>query len=193
MGLFSKESPEEKQAFIDLLTKWTGSKPTEKLELDFHVYKESMLYAQRNILDNNENVLAFIGADYGKLETYKIAGILLITDNRLLYVHKDRKSQFKQEWKFNKINGVTESGFPLKYHEFQIEIGKSKVVFHRVKKKDRYIEFIKILQDKINNPTTTQPKGNNKYSLLEQIAKLKEQGILTEEEFKQEKEKILNN
>lgn len=193
MGLFFKESPEERKAYISLLNNWTSEIPSEKLELDFDIFRKSMLYAEQNIIKSNEKVLSFIGADY--LANHKIAGILVLTDSRLLYVHKDKKSQFKQEWLFNKINGIKESGFPLKINEFQLDVGKSKVVFSHVKKKERYRKFINVLQDKMDKPvSTSKPKNiGNKYTLLEQIAKLKEQGILTEDEFAREKEKILND
>jgi hypothetical protein len=165
------------------------------LETNFRMYRRSMFHADKHVLQDGESVLSFIGADYGKLENYKAAGILIVTDTRLLYVHKDKKSQFKESWKFNRINGITESGFPLKRHEFQIEVGKSKKVFHGVFKKGMYSSFIRTLQNKINNPdsaVTVKKDNKNKYTLLEQIAKLKEQGILTEDEFQEEKKKILN-
>ncbi|WP_342488573.1 PH domain-containing protein [Cytobacillus sp. FSL W7-1323] len=195
MGLFSKESPEDQKAFYSLLNKWTDSIVNEKTKGEFAGTKTSMLYTERSILNGTEKVLAFIEADYYKKESSKIAGVLLITDQRLLYAHKDRKSQFKQEWKINKINGIKESGFPLKSNEFQLDIGKSKIVFSRIRKKDRYKHFIQTLQEIINNPSLNEKsvKKDNKYTLLEQISDLKTKGILTEEEFQQEKEKILNS
>lgn len=42
-----------------------------------------------------------------------------------------------------------------------------------------------------NNSTDNENYNNNKYNDLQKLAELKESGILTEEEFKQQKEKIL--
>ncbi|WP_164670927.1 SHOCT domain-containing protein [Virgibacillus doumboii] len=191
-----KVKQEKENHFRNLLSGW-GADNIGKMEIDLYVNKQSILYAEE-LLKDGESVINFIGADYGKLEDYKISGILLITDKRLLYAFKDKKSQFKQEWKFTSINGVKDSGYPLKGHQLQIEIGKSKKLFHKIKKNDHYEKFIQDLQQKIDNPETVKKKRNNstsgskdKYALLEKIADLKEKGILTQEEFEVEKEKIL--
>lgn len=201
MGLFKskEEKQKERKQLIDVLTRWSGSKPSDKLEIDFYIHQNSLIYADQHVLRKNEQVLQFIGADYGKLEDTKFNGVLILADSRLLYVNKEKNSQFTQDWNYNKLNGVKVSGYPLKAHEFQIEVGKSKKVFHRVNKKEQFNSFIDALQNKISNAESTPTKRktvsnpSNKYKQLEQIAKLKEQVILTEEEFQSEKTKILNN
>ncbi|WP_100012308.1 SHOCT domain-containing protein [Lentibacillus sediminis] len=185
---------EREKKIHDILAKWSGDSDTSKLERQLYGNKNSILYADKEVLKEYESVLGFVGADYGDVQNKKIFGVLIITDDRLLFAQKDKKSSFKQSWKHNKINGIKDGVFPLKPHQLQIEVGKSKVIFHRIKKKDQFNTFIKVLQNKIDNPEVPKKSNKptqNKYKLLEQIAKLKDDGTLTEDEFAAEKKKIL--
>ncbi|WP_442788817.1 SHOCT domain-containing protein [Halobacillus sp. HZG1] len=48
-------------------------------------------------------------------------------------------------------------------------------------------------QEEFSEPTPHPESSVDKYEQLEKIGKLKEKGIITDEEFQTEKEKILNN
>ncbi|MBN6886263.1 gas vesicle protein [Cytobacillus horneckiae] len=75
---------------------------------------------------------------------------------------------------------------------FLVNKGTKKKVMLIIKCDSKTLEKLSsftLSQDEIEEK---QPKTYDKYEQLEKVAKLKEQGILTDEEFKREKDKILN-
>lgn len=95
--------------------------------------------------------------------------------------YRDDKSGEKQEAYTGLIIGVLAS------------IAGAILIWSHGKKKAERAELLKVLsanssaQSKQNNPQTT----DDKITQMEKLGKLKEQGLLTDEEFDQQKRKIL--
>lgn len=70
---------------------------------------------------------------------------------------------------------------------FQSALDENSINFYRSRNKD-FEEAKKIIEEKISSQTTSQ---NNGLDQLEQLAALKEKGIITEEEFTEKKKQIL--
>lgn len=125
-------------------------------------------------------------------------GVLSITNRRLLFVGKGL------------LSGLTVKDFPLEKiinvdYQLKSFTSISRSSFIRIYghgnaiefdgvigSKDEVKDFVEHLKSKVGKQNHTASKDNDFISQLERLAKLKEQGILTEEEFQTQKEKILN-
>lgn len=125
-------------------------------------------------------------------------GHLVATDSRLIYASKFMLSTKTEVFYYNKISHIEYKGGILT-GAIKLTIGRKVYEFDNLTKEvaKRIVNYV---NDQINNPTPekqakTRTKENSKsddsYAELEKLAKLKEQGIITEEEFSQKKKQIL--
>ena len=168
---------------IDGLSKFVGRREIKELP---------------NILWENENVENLIQGTYNNGN-----GILVATNIRLIFIDKGLVFGLKvEDFPYDKISSIQYStGIML--GKLTIFASGNKAIIDNVDKK-RVRVFGDYLRNKItsNNSDSflnTSPTSNSDnenqddmLSKLERIAKFREQGILTEEEFIQQKQKILN-
>lgn len=174
---------------------------------DFSLYKGTIRYFEDTVLRSDEVMLHSIKAEYDKTKKREIKGLLIATNQRLVFVSSGVGfGQFFEEFDYRKMNGIAQANDGLFEKEIYIDMGRSRKKFDDIIPDERFKEFVQIVMNQINTirntpqikkvaarsnaPTNAQI---DKYAALEKIAKLKEQGILTEEEFIVEKEKILNS
>lgn len=171
---------------------------------DFSLYKGTIAYFENSILRPDEEVLHSIKAEYDKTKKREIKGLLIATNQRLVFVSSGvGYGQFFEEFDYRKMNGISHANDGLFEKEIYIDMGRSRKKFDDIIPDERFQEFLGVVMTQINSArntpqiktkTRTNTKDNpviDKYAALEKIAKLKEQGVLTEEEFLIEKEKIL--
>jgi hypothetical protein len=166
---------------IDGLSKFIGRREVKELP---------------SILWENENVENLIQGTYNNGN-----GILVATNKRLIFIDKGLVFGLKvEDFPYDKISSIQYStGIML--GKLTIFASGNKAIIDNVDKK-RVRAFGDYLRNKItpnDSSLNTTPISNsdNKnqddiLTKLERIAKLKEQGILSEEEFIQQKQKILN-
>lgn len=168
---------------IDGLSKFIGRREVKELP---------------NILWENENIENLIQGTYNNGN-----GILVATDIRLIFIDKGLVFGLKvEDFPYDKISSIQYSTGVL-LGKLTIFASGNKAIIDNVDKK-RVRAFGDYLRNKITpndsdssiktSPTSNSDNENQDdiLSKLERIAKLKEQGILTEEEFVQQKQKILN-
>ncbi|MFJ7700040.1 PH domain-containing protein [Lysinibacillus fusiformis] len=170
--------------------------------LDFSLLKGTIHYFESFVLQPNENVLHSIKAEYDKTKKREIKGLLIATDQRLVFVSSGAGyGQFIEEFDYRKMNGIVQANERFSEKVIYIDMGRSRKKFDDIIPNERFNQFVNVVTKQINeirnspinrNPST-KTKNVDKYTNLEKIAKLKEQGILTEEEFLIEKEKILKS
>ena len=171
--------------------------------MNFSVYKRAILQFENNLKMDGEQVLAAIPAEYDKTKKREIKGMLIATDQRLIFVTSGiGHGEFSEILEYKRMNGISLAPDGLGQKELLIDYGRSRKIFDDIVNDKRFNIFLNIVRDKINeakrNPTTRRTtqakpqKTEDKYELLEKIAKLHKQGILTDEEFQAEKQKILN-
>lgn len=184
--------------------KWIGENPSNHQKMMFQRYQNTFTYLEKNILRSDEQALKAIPVEYDKRKNTEIDGVLVATDQRLIFAYVRGYNQVIEDWDYSKIKGIQlykDDGF--NQVELHLEIGRSKKKFDDIKNNRDLVEFLNIVEKYVNlsrslskgsksSPANSTNKVD-KYKLLEQIAKLKEQGILTEEEFEAEKQKILNS
>lgn len=178
--------------------------------LDFSLYKGTIQYFESTVLRSDEIVLHSIKAEYDKTKKREIKGLLIATNQRLIFVSSGVGfGQYLEEFDYRKMNGIAQANDGFFEKEIYIDLGRSRKKFDDIIPDERFKEFVAVVMQQINvarntpkdtrtqkitnNGTATEVKKVDKYEALEKIAKLKEQGILTEEEFQTEKEKILNS
>lgn len=142
------------------------------------------------ILSDKEEVLAFSS---GLMEGN--TWLITLTNKRIIFLDKGMIWGLKQTSidleKVNSISGKT----GLIFGDILIEDGAKERKISNVWKKTVKI-FTNMVQEAIENRRTQQrqpqsKEEDNPYLKLEKLAELKEKGIITEEEFNKEKQKIL--
>lgn len=122
-------------------------------------------------------------------------GILVSTNRRLVFVDKGLLYGLKvEDFPLDKITTIQyETGLIL--GEIKIHTSGNIAKIDNVEKATARA-FAEFVRNKLSQPKeTTAPIINNQpdvYDQLEKLAKLKEQGILTQEEFDTQKKKLLN-
>tara|TARA_B110000879_G_C10819998_1_gene373735 strand:+ start:66 stop:614 length:549 start_codon:yes stop_codon:yes gene_type:complete len=167
---------------IDGLSKFLGKREIKELP---------------NILWENENVENLIQGTYNNGN-----GILVATNKRLVFIDKGLLYGLKvEDFPFDKISSIQYSTGML-LGKLTIFASGNKAIIDNVDKQ-RVRIFGVFVRNKIssndseNSSQTTSSTRNNTdsqddiLSKLERLAKLKEQGILTEDEFVQQKHKLL--
>ena len=178
---------------------------------EFSLYKGTIEYFENYVLGSGENFLYSITAEYDKTSKREIKGLLIATDQRLVFVSSGvGYGQFLEEFDYRKMNGISQMNDGLFEKELYIDLGRSRKKFDDIIPDERFKQFLKIVMEQINearnrpkpssrrNTNSQSVKTSNesvkdKYESLEKLAKLKDQGILTEDEFNSEKTKILNS
>jgi hypothetical protein len=145
-----------------------------------------------NILWDNERVDKLVQGYYSGGR-----GILVATDKRLIFVDKRLFDLKVEDFPYDKISSIQyETGLLL--GKITIFTSGNEAVIEKIMK-PRAREFCEYVRASITNtpkraaaPQAQANSGMEVVSQLERLAKLKEQGILTEQEFAEQKRKILN-
>jgi hypothetical protein len=157
---------------------------------DDQFFTKKELHYLPEILREDEDVLAFSS---GLMDGN--TWLITLTNKRIIFLDKVMIWGLKQTSidleKINSISGKT----GLIFGDIFIEDGAKERKITNVWKKTVKI-FTNMVQDAIENnrKSNRQPqiKEDNPYAKLEKLAELKEKGILSEEEFNIEKQKILS-
>ena len=143
------------------------------------------------ILQNGEQVLAFTS---GMMDGN--TWLLTLTDQRVIFLDKGMIFGLKQEViNLDRINGISCST-GIFFGKIAINDGAKTRWIENVWKKtvktftNKVQEAIAHLKDNRNTKTSATSE-NDIVSQLERLASLREKGILTEDEFQQQKKKIL--
>jgi hypothetical protein len=149
-----------------------------------------------NIIQEDERIEEIVQGDYSGGD-----GILVATNHRLIFLNKKFLGSLTlEEVAYNQINKI----------HFKKILFLGKIIVHTTNKRvaisnltvpegRKFVasieEKIASLSDESTNETSTTQKSNNTsdtLSQLERLAELKEKGLLTDEEFNSQKNKILN-
>lgn len=144
-----------------------------------------------NIIQDNERIEYLIQGLYNDGH-----GVLVCTNTRLIFIDKGLLYGLKvEDFPIDKIGSVSyEVG--LMWGKFIITSSGNDAVIKQVDKHQikKFAEHVtKRLNDKSSNTISNQSSQDDLVSKLERLAALKEKGILTDEEFAEQKAKILNS
>ncbi|WP_037581435.1 SHOCT domain-containing protein [Sporolactobacillus terrae] len=194
MGLFWRNEAKERERneYRQLLAKWSGHDVDDNFLIKYQAQRASIYYANNDVLDKEENILEFIGCDFGKWPNVDLFGVLIATNNRLLFVQDyDRKNRV-EKWSYSSIKAIDQGEFPLKRKEIEIKISRSKQRFGGIDKDEQYQHFIEILIKKMNEPNKKSKR--KPVSPADEIKKFKElldMGAITQDEFDVKKKQLL--
>jgi len=120
-------------------------------------------------------------------------GLLVATNKRLIFIDKGLISLRVEDFPYDKITSIQYSA-GLLMGEITIFASGNKAVIKQVPK-DQVRDFAEWLRARITKPSpradASTPPAGDLVSQLERLAKLKESGILTDEEFQTQKAKLL--
>jgi len=205
MGTF--ENTPERQAVLDAKerTKQEDIQQREKYvgtslyRMNYTFYKPAIDYFENTVQLANEIVLSSLPAEYdcGNLEK---KGLLIATNMRVVFVAKKGISQFYKSHYYNYMEGIFLASDGIAQKELTIHTPPLRTTFDDILNDDRLKKFIDVVQKQMQDSKDNRRMTNDKkklstsvdpYGDLEKIANLRDKGILTEEEFLEEKKKIL--
>jgi len=169
-------------------------KQLESLRANLSLFTKGEIKELPYVLDSDEKILAIIDAQFAKTTD---AGILLVTPKRIISVSKAMFSPAKVNEFLN--DNILEVSFVKNFVSPNIRIHtKEKTVefesfFNKDYAEDFY-HFISKIYNKEASKASSPEQNTVSESVLEQLEKLgqlRENGILTEEEFTSQKKKLL--
>jgi hypothetical protein len=198
------EKERRKAAELMKIERFFGPDPGMGKKLTYTANIDTFEYVDRHLLRRDEKVLGVLQAEYDKTKKREIKGILIASEEKLIFAFIRGNNQYIEEFDYSKMKGISlaRDGFVSK--ELYIDYGRGRKKFDDIIDDDNFKSFLKVVNGKIaeyRNKQKTKPEAKvasmsavttDKYQQLERIAELKEKGILTEEEFLAEKHKILN-
>ncbi|MCK5643725.1 MAG: PH domain-containing protein [Gammaproteobacteria bacterium] len=145
----------------------------------------------------DENIIdAVSGAVDGKIlgKKGKLNGVLVLTSNRVLFYYKKMIGGYQsEEYPLNRISSINfNSG--LLGSSIKIHASGNDLEMGWIPKDEGVEDFVKHVKSSMDSPTTNTSMGNQPTDIADQLKKLadlKEQGILTEDEFTTQKAKLL--
>jgi len=144
----------------------------------------------------DENIIdAVSGAVDGKIlgKKGKLNGVLVLTSKRVLFYHKKLIGGYQsEEYPLNRISSINfNSG--LLGGSIKIHASGNDLEMGWIPKDEGVEDFVKNVKMYMDEPTTDTPAGQSDIAdQLKKLADLKEQGILTEDEFAAQKAKLLD-
>ena len=151
--------------------------------------------AAKEHLDKDEEIIAVIAGGYetkmlGKDTTLK--GIMLATSKRVVFFRKKVVGYTMEELQYNKINSI-ETGKKFLGNYINI-ITSGNVVKMKWIKEGEFDKFVNHLRQRIDKKDVSEKQSSSQLDIPEQIKKLselKDQGILSDEEFELKKKELL--
>lgn len=195
---------EKKLSEMQVMEKYFGKSTGFFTKLNLSLYKRTIQYFEEFIVNADEEVLVAIPAEYDKTKKREIKGMLIATNHRLVFVTNEiGHGELAETFEYHKMNGIALSPDGFNQKELLIDYGQSRKIFDDIVNDEQFKRFIQVVREKMHESkkrTATprrsnapSPKTDDKYEKLTQLAQLRDQGILTEEEFQNEKQKVLNS
>lgn len=171
----------------------------EKLNANLSVFTRGEIKELPNLIPEDENMIAITDAQF---KNTLDAGVLIATDKRMLSVSKSMFGSAKindfANGTIKSVSFVTDPRSPIiKLHleervvEFECYMDKEDA--------EKFYDIIRLIynapqvqkpQSQKTNPVNTIPSGEV-FAQLEKLGKLRENGILTDAEFAEQKRKLL--
>lgn len=140
-----------------------------------------------NLVSPSENIIGVVQGSYNKG-----AGLLVATDKRLLFVDKGMVSLKTEDFPISKINSIQfEAGYA--FATIKIATAGNVAAITNVDKADgkNFVDTARYIMDAPPPQPVSQAAPLDIAEQLQKFAALKEQGILSEEEFNTQKKKLL--
>lgn len=183
------------------IEKFFGPNPGFTMKMNFITYRASFDYIE-NLISSSEEILSTLIVEFDKTEKREMKGVLVATTQKLIFASIFPRKEYNETFEYKKINGISLKNDGFSKREIVIDYGRSTRKFDDIvvgKELDAFLNRVReqITLHKSGSITSTRSINNpvkhvDKYEQLEKLGRLKEQGILSEEEFQLEKIKILN-
>lgn len=185
----------EEEAHIE---RFFGPNPTFEEKMNVSIYSWAIGRVRDQLLEAKEVVLATVPAEYDKSDKKEVKGVLIATNQKLIFSSNVIGKEFLEIMDYKSMTGISLESDGFRKKELHVITGREKRVFDDIKEDKQLKKLLDGVRKQISSSrsggseqTMAVSSQPDKYQQLEQLAKLKDQGILTEEEFKAEKTKVL--
>jgi hypothetical protein len=137
------------------------------------------------VLDAGESIEYAVQGKLGKT-----SGLLVATDRRVFFVNQGLIKTQAESFLYTKISSVQYKTGLLRSSIALIVDARTLIIDHVLN--DFAVKMADYLRERIERKDEPRAALPDAVSQLERLAKLKEQGVLTDEEFQAQKKKILN-
>lgn len=155
----------------------------------------------KKMISDSEEVVATVEAEYDMPGGKEVKGLLVATNQKLLFSSDNITKEFTEVMDYKSMSSIKmmNDGFTKK--ELHVVSGREKRVFDDIRNNhhlDRLLDGVRKQISVAHAGTSNQPQSNvveqkDRVQQLKELAELKNTGILTEEEFQTEKQKILSS
>lgn len=180
------------------LERFFGTDPSFEDKMNISIYSWAIDRVRENLLEENEVVLSTVPAEFDKSEKKEVKGVLIATNQKLIFSSNVIGKEYLEVMDYKSMTGITLESDGFRKKELHVMSGREKRIFDDIKEDKQLEKMLSGVRKHISlarsgGGTTQAPvvPQTDKYQQLEQLAKLKGQGILTEEEFQSEKSKVL--
>lgn len=199
------EKERRKQMELEQVVRFFGPNPGFTAKTNYSIYKKTLMYMDQHVFNQEEKILGTIPAEYDKTKNREIKGVLVATSDRLIFATSSfGHGEFVEIFEYHKMNGIALAPDGFAQKELLIDYGRSRKVFDDIANDDNFKRFLNTVRDKIHESKRTGGKTtrttkktdtpkDDKYDKLSKLGALLEQGILTQEEFEIEKQKLLKS
>jgi hypothetical protein len=132
----------------------------------------------------------------GELRTKQ--GLVVATDRRVMFVEEGLVRSSIEDFPYDKISAV-ETGRGMVYGSLAITVAGAKGEIEKVVPKDRAVEFGDYVRARIQGgpptsgpPTPTPSSAGDSMERLQKLAALRDAGVISPEDFEQQKARILS-
>jgi hypothetical protein len=167
-----------------------------KASKDYKSFIESILRKDETVLDS---ILGFIGEMMGKGKDRQHNGVLVCTNQRVVFYSKGFFSEVNRSIPINKISSIDlDKG--LMFRAITIHTSNDEIHVRSTFKIEDLQKFQSTIEEvrdskQLNQPSDLQnlslDKEDDPISKIKKLSELKEQGIIKEDEFEQKKKELL--
>lgn len=206
MGLFGnskkkQEKREKQEAFFEQyglsLDRLLGRLPTEKEIAKYAGGSHSIVRYVEHVCNEDDTIVAFTLANHGDVHNMKFDGALVLTTKEIYFVHQGQDGVFEEAAPLEKIKKYQITPHGLAKNKLTFYSGRYKYEYHTIDTERDGNPLLNKFKELIDNKSFEEAKRKtskptfDKYAEIERIYDLKEKGILTDEEYEQEKSKLL--
>lgn len=178
---------------------WFGPSPTFDDTMNKGIYSIA-LDRVRNLLAPNEVVLGTVPAEYDMPGGKEVKGVLVATNQKLVYCSNTFSKEYTEVMDYKSMGSISIKNDGFLKKEIHVVSGREKRIFDDIKDNPQLKRLLEGVQKQISNAhssasgqqQTSPDPQKDRIQQLKELAELKNEGILTEDEFRSEKQKILN-
>lgn len=155
---------------IRFIHRWIGTSPTPTQKQMLEDFHDTFVYLSKHIDDEQERILKSLPVKMDQNKTKENTGILVSTDQRLIFANVKDYNPTISSWDYEQIRGMDIQSDGITHFHLTLELPTQTVKFKEIKNNQDFEHFIQIVSDLRN--CLQLHRIEQKYDGLQQLRKL---------------------